>query len=298
MLEPAPRSQISIGKTTITYVPDGEVHLHPNVLFPASAPNGWAAYAPYLSSDGRLPVSVGSFLIRTPGNTILVDLGLGKVDFTVPDLASFKGGNLLQNLAAEGVAPSHVDLVLFTHLHHDHVGWTTNVAPAPNADPNRTVDGLTFAKARHLADRADWDHWSGTAEITGPDPEAVQKPLADVIQFLAAGQAVVPGILPVPTAGHTPGHTSLLVTDPTTDERVLILGDVMHTQAQVSETHWNFLFDVDAVKGTQTRIDLLNAYQDERTIIAGGHFAGSVFGRFLPAALRHGWSSIDPNVTA
>lgn len=94
----------------------------------------------------------------------------------------------------------------------------------------------------------------------------------------------------MPTPGHSPGHTSLLITDPDGDQRLLILGDVMHTQAQVSETHWNFLFDTDADQGTRTRVALLERYHDERTIIAGGHFAGSVFGRFLPAALRHRWA--------
>ena len=32
-------------------------------------------------------------------------------------------------------------------------------------------------------------HWNGTAEVAGPD--AVQKPLAGVIEFLAAGQPIV-----------------------------------------------------------------------------------------------------------
>jgi hypothetical protein len=84
MLDPAPRSQISLGATTITYLPDGEVHLDPAAAFPASGPDGWAAYAPYLDVDGRLPVSVGSFLIRSPAHRILVDLGLGRVDFGAP----------------------------------------------------------------------------------------------------------------------------------------------------------------------------------------------------------------------
>ena len=56
----------------------------------------------------------------------------------------------------------------------------------------------------------------------------------------------------------------------------------MDTQAQVSETHWNFLFDVDAGKGTQTRVALLERYHDDRTLIAGGHFAGAVFGGSYP----------------
>jgi glyoxylase-like metal-dependent hydrolase (beta-lactamase superfamily II) len=290
MLNPAPRSQVRLGTTTVTYLPDGEVHLDPAAAFPASGPDGWAVYAPYLDADGRLPVSVGSFLIRTGAHQILVDLGLGRVGFEVPGLASFTGGALLDSLAGEGLGPADIDTVVFTHLHHDHVGWTSNIAPAPNAARTGPVRGLTFARARHLVDRAEWDYWNGTAELTGPDPDAVQKPLSSVIAFLDRGQAIVPGLQAVSTPGHTPGHTSLLVTGPGTDRRLLILGDVMHTQAQVSETGWHFLFDVDAEQGTQTRVALLDRYHDEHTIIAGGHFAGSVFGRFLPATRHHRWA--------
>jgi glyoxylase-like metal-dependent hydrolase (beta-lactamase superfamily II) len=292
MLNPAQRSQISLGTTTVTYLPDGEVHLDPAAAFPASGPDGWAAYAPYLDADGRLPVSVGSFLIRTSAHRILVDLGLGRVDFEVPPLASFTGGALLASLAGEGLEPADIDTVVFTHLHHDHVGWTSDIAPAPDAPRTGPARGLTFAAARHVADRAEWDYWNGTAELIGPDPDAVQKPLSSVIEFLTPGQDIVPGVQAVPTPGHTPGHTSLLVTDPGSGQRLLILGDVMHTQAQVSQTGWHFLFDVDAAQGTRTRQALLERYHDEHTIIAGGHFAGTVFGRFLPPTRHHHWATV------
>ena len=108
MLNPAPRSQVSVGTTTVTYLPDGEVHLDPAVLFPASAPDGWSV-SPYLDADGRLPISVGSFLIRTEAHRILVDLGLGAVDLEVPNLASFAGGKLLDSLADEGLQPTDID---------------------------------------------------------------------------------------------------------------------------------------------------------------------------------------------
>lgn len=229
--------------------------------------------------------------IAATGARLLVDLGLGVVDFDIPGMGTFSGGRLLDSLAAESLHPSDIDTVVFTHLHHDHVGWTSDHGPAPNSTHSGSPSGLTFGQARHVVDRAEWDFWNGTAELTGPDPDAVQKPLSSVVLFVDRGELVVPGVRAISTAGHTPGHTSLLVTDPGSDERLLILGDVMHTQAQVSETHWNFRFDVDAEAGTKTRIDLLTAYHDDRTTIAGGHFAGTVFGRFLPARLQHRWAA-------
>src|ERR1700744_2057986 len=115
MLNPAPRSQVTLGATTVTYLPDGEAHLDPAVLFPASAPDGWAVYAPYLDADGRLPVSIGSFLIQAGPHRVLFDLGLGRVDFEVQGLASFTGGALLESLAGEGLGPGDIDTVVFSH---------------------------------------------------------------------------------------------------------------------------------------------------------------------------------------
>ncbi|MFF5213306.1 MBL fold metallo-hydrolase [Streptosporangium sp. NPDC000396] len=294
MVQPAPRAHIGIGDTTVTYLPDGHGWLNPAVLFPASSPDGWATHAEFLNAEGRFPVSIGSFLIRTAGRVILVDLGLGAVDFAVPDVATFKGGELLNALAAEGLTPDDVDTVVYTHLHHDHVGWTSDLAPAPNAPAGQTVTGLTFKGARHLVSEAEWRHWSGTAELVGPDPIAVQTPLADRIAFVADGEEIAPGVRILSTPGHTPGHSSLLVTDPAggDNRRLVILGDVMHCQVQVTESHWTFAFDFDPDQSIATRERLLKELEDGNTILAGGHFAGSVFGQVLPPAARRAWAGM------
>lgn len=285
------KALMSVGDTTITFLPDGSASLNPQVLFPASQPDGWDTHAEFLDGSRQLPVSIGSFLIRTADRRIVVDLGLGRVDFAVPDLATFKGGRLLDNLATEGVTPEQIDTVLFTHLHHDHVGWTSNVAPAPNAKAGQVVTGPTFPNARHLVSAAEWHHWSGTSELIGPDPAAVQAPLRDRLQFIDDGEDVAPGVRVLATPGHTPGHVSLVVTDPAgrAAQRLVILGDVMHCQVQVIESGWSFLFDVDPAQGVATRELLLKELEDADTVVGGGLFAGNVFGRVLPPATRRAW---------
>lgn len=161
MVKPALRAQIAIGETTVTYLPDGEGWLDPAAFFPCSMPDGWATHSEFLDEHGRFPVSIGSFLIRTGGRSVLVDLGLGAVDYAIPEVASFKAGALVRSLAAEGLSPADVDTVVYTHLHHDHVGWTSDVAPAPHFPDGRKVGGLTFHGARHLVSEAEWRHWEG-----------------------------------------------------------------------------------------------------------------------------------------
>jgi glyoxylase-like metal-dependent hydrolase (beta-lactamase superfamily II) len=276
----------------VTYLPDGEGHLDSAFIFPASAPHGWAPHAHLLDADGRFPVSIGSFLIRTAGRVLLVDLGLGRASFEIPAVASYQGGRLLESLAAEGLDPADVDTVFFTHLHHDHVGWTTDVAPAPDFPDGAHVEGLTFSRARHLVAESEWDYWTDNGTFPGPDARAVQAPLAERIQFVGDGAEIAPGVRVLATPGHTPGHHSLVVADPAgvDPRRLVILGDVMHCQVQVTESHWSFVFDVDDEQAVHTREQLLKELEDPDTLLAGGHFADHVFGRVLPPAPRRAWA--------
>jgi len=266
MPETAPRHRVQIGTTTVTYLPDGAVHADPEALFPATTAQDWTPHGHLLDSNGWLTASVGSFLVRNDSGTALVDLGLGRVSFEVPGVAAYEGGLLLTSLHAEGLSAADIDLVLFTHLHRDHVGWTSD-----------GTGGLTFPNARHCVDRTEWDHWQSHTDAAGPDLEAVLTPLSPIIEFFDA-HPPAPDLRTVPTPGHTPGHTSVLITDPASETRLLILGDALHTTAQVTEPHWHFRSDVDPGLAVIHRLDLLGHGRDGRTIIAGGHFSDHVFG--------------------
>ncbi|MCW2140122.1 MBL fold metallo-hydrolase [Actinoplanes cyaneus] len=248
---------MKIGQTMITFVHDGEVRGDPQSFFPGS---DWTAHADLLDDTGQAVANVGSFLIRTDAHVILVDLGLGP------------GGALLDNLAALGTSPADVDLVLLTHLHRDHVGWAG-----------------AFPRARHLVERREWDFWSACPGGVGPDPERVLPALAGDLGFLDELPA---GIRAIPTPGHTPGHTSFLITDPGTDERVLVLGDLLHTRAQFDELAWQFRSDDDPARARRQRAGVLTRFRDGRTVLAGGHFAGDAFEPPAPRPAVRGASAL------
>lgn len=98
---PTQRSQLTMGTTTITYLPDGFATLDPEIMFPGA---DWPAHPGHLH-DGRLVLSFGSFLIRAAGRNILVDLGAGKADAGLPNVGQTKGGLLLNSLAPPLWAP-------------------------------------------------------------------------------------------------------------------------------------------------------------------------------------------------
>jgi len=281
---PAPLSAINVGTTRITYLPDGDSRVSPTLLFPASNDGLWAAHPEFLDQDGKLVVSLGGFLVETGDQNVLVDLGIGNATIPLPPADGFlRGGRFLDSLKQTGVKPADVNVVFFTHLHLDHVGWTAQ-------------DGtLTFPNARYLAGQSEWEFWRGltdedVAALGGPDPQAVQAPLEHRIELVTDGQAIASGIHVMASPGHTPGHCSVLISSHS--KRAIILGDTLHCPLQFDKTELSAIFDVDAGRARQTRERIAAELEGSPdTIAAGGHFPNTVFGRVALGSEKR-WVSI------
>jgi glyoxylase-like metal-dependent hydrolase (beta-lactamase superfamily II) len=274
----APQDSISIGDIRITYLPDGEGHIAATGMFPASTEEAWQAHTQWLDEDGRVLTMLGGFLIQTGDRNIVVDLGFGDHSAEFPGFATFVGGRYLDSLKQTGVAQGDVDTVIFTHMHLDHVGWTT------------TGGSLTFPNARHVAGGAEWAHWQHPDESgVGPNPETVLAPLAPRIDQATDGESVAPGINLLATPGHTPGHLSIVVSSGT--DRAVILGDVVNCPVQLAEPEWSVLFDVDPALARRTRENLLAELEGSSTVVAGSHFTESVFGRVVPGQGKRLWQT-------
>jgi len=227
-------------------------------IFPGVRTEQWWPYVrryPWAFADAHtLYGRVGSYLLRAPGHTLLVDTGIG------PGTMGMRG-KLLEDLERNGVEPEDVDTVFLTHLHGDHVGWSL-----------ASDGGPAFPGARYVTQDAEW-------EAAEPYLRRAMASLDDlgVLHLLDGEEVIAEAFTAVPTPGHSPGHASLLVSSG--GEQALVLGDVIVHPAQVTEPTWNINFDVDKEQATFTRAQLLDWLEADGITVAAGHIPGSGFGR-------------------
>jgi glyoxylase-like metal-dependent hydrolase (beta-lactamase superfamily II) len=226
----------------------------------------WEPHQSFLADDGMLELALGGFLVRAGERTVLVDTGLGDLE-----RGAFAGGRLLDELAGLGVAPPDVTDVVLTHLHFDHVGWTTH-----HGD-------VVFANATYRCDRRDWEHF------VGPDPGATRKlsPLVDRLETWDGSGSLLPGIDTLAAPGHTPGSTIVVLSSGT--DRALLLGDVVHCPIELVDDEWAGMGDVDPELARRTRMALAREIEGTDVPVAGAHFVGMQFGRLLAAQGRRWW---------
>jgi glyoxylase-like metal-dependent hydrolase (beta-lactamase superfamily II) len=252
-----------IGDIDVTPVSDGHFNM------PASYFGENASFEPHkalLNENGMLVVPIGCFIVRTGDLTVLVDAGLGDIDYGEVG----QGGDLPASLAAHGVSPDDVDMVICTHLHSDHSGWLVK-------------DGAPFfpnAAVRFGA--GDWGQFVEQA-LGGPQTAADVKLLADmgrVETIDGDGVTVAPGITARTAPGHTDGHVVLVLSSG--DARAVLLGDAVTCPIQLEEPDWGAMSDVDPALAARTREALYKELEGTDTLAVGAHFPGLEFGRVLP----------------
>ena len=227
--------------------------------YPRSA---WAPYEEEVLEDGMLQLYYGSFFLRSQGRTVLVDTGMGPGPH-----AHLEGrtGNLLGALDQAGVGADDVDVVLHTHLHPDHVGW--------NVDSSGDTARPYFPRARYLAPRKDWEHFT-QPEVLPTAPHVSQSviPLDDLglVEFIDDGHIVTDEITTLETPGHTPGHQVILVSSG--GERAAIVGDLIHNPVQIYEPDWCAFVDTSPEDTRRSRRAFMDRAEGEDMIVAAGHF--------------------------
>ncbi|MGB8861423.1 MAG: MBL fold metallo-hydrolase [Ilumatobacteraceae bacterium] len=257
---------ISVGDLTVHPILDGTAVLD-KTLWTGS---DWTAHRHLLRDDDTMLVPVGAFLVRAGERLLLLDAGIGDVHNEM-----FEGGQLLISLAAAGVQPGDIDTIIVSHLHSDHMGWL------------ETDGGPTFAYATVHVGASDWDYFVDNEGGSKRRAERLRSIESHVQLIEGDGATILPGVTTRATPGHTPGHTSTVISSGR--ERLIVLGDALHCPAQLTESEWQFFYDVDPELGVRTRQALLREAEAEGTTLLPCHFPGMQAARLMPAHGQRHW---------
>ena len=273
-----PGNKLTIGNVEITSLSDGLLEFDLCNFFPDIPQENWEPHASHLTPEGKVAFNLACFLVRSDGKTIVVDTGLGPKP--TPETP---WGDLLNDFKAHGIRPEDVDMVVFTHLHRDHVGW--------NLQSRNGKYEPTFPNARYWMSTKDWEacHNPDLVETRFPNAPECVWPLEDLglIEFMDGEQALTSELTTLPTPGHTPGHMSIMINS--RGERGIILGDVLHNSVQVHETDWVSRADIDPEQTRATRRSMMERLEREGLPVAAVHMAAPGFGKIVRLQGRRVW---------
>lgn len=186
-------------------------------------------------------------LVETAQQKILFDTGLGK-------------GGIQMALAEVGLTPADIDVVVITHMHPDHIsGLTTDGAE-------------TFAKARYVTGRREFDFWRGMeAGNRIVDLMAAKlTPFAEKLTFLEDQGSVASGITALASHGHTPGHMSYRLESE--GQQLVLTADLAnHYVWSFAHPEWEIKFDMDKAAATAARRQVLGMLAADKIPMIGYH---------------------------
>jgi glyoxylase-like metal-dependent hydrolase (beta-lactamase superfamily II) len=198
-----------------------------------------AAFGPDFAVDDKNCVTTGlnSLLIRTGTQTVLVETGMGNK--LSERMIKFYGqpAQLLANLAAGGVAPEDIDIVINTHLHFDHCGWNTV------RDRNGKIVP-TFPRAKYYAPEGEWQYARKPSErdsISYISDNYDPLVASGQMTLLKGGEEIVPGISVQTFPGHTAHMQAVIVRS--RGQTACYISDLIPTTAHIDLT-WGMSFDL------------------------------------------------------
>jgi glyoxylase-like metal-dependent hydrolase (beta-lactamase superfamily II) len=205
--------------------------------------------------------------LETPRGLVLFDSGTGGQ--LVPTARG-----VLPAMQAAGLDPARVTTIAVTHYHGDHISGLTDAA-----------GNAVFPNAELVVPEPEHAFWTdpANAQRLGAGAQNVARRLAPYqarLRRISPDAEVAPGIRAVPTHGHSPGHTSYLVSDGA--DSVMVLGDLTsRPEINLRNPGWHVIFDMDAPMAEATRRRVFDRLVADGTRAVGYHWPFPAMGRVL-----------------
>lgn len=268
-----------IGDYEMTAINDGTWFRPIDDKFVKNAPHAAVQQAladSFQPTDG-LPTPFTTLAVNTGSKLILIDTGTGgQLKPVAPQSGTWEA-----NLAAAGIDPKAVDIILISHFHADHINGL------------KTKDGqFVFPNAEISVSAPEWTYWmddanmSRAAESLRPYFLNARRIFADIakdVRRFTPGGEVAPGVTAIASYGHTPGHTSFAIASG--GEAMLALGDVaQYPQVFVRHPEWQPAFDTDGALAVETRKKMLDRLAANKMLVQGYHFPFPAVGHIVRTA--------------
>jgi glyoxylase-like metal-dependent hydrolase (beta-lactamase superfamily II) len=208
-------------------------------------------------------------VLNTGTRLVLIDMGTGEANYIA---SKGVGGQMLANMAAAGIDPAAIDTIIISHYHGDHINGLI-----------RADNSLAFPNAEVLVPALEHTYWTDAGEESrSPTPRIadnfknVRRVIghAEVMKRLRTyewDKEVIPGVLAVATPGHTPGHTSHVVTSGSST--VYVQADVTHAPFLFARhPGWHAFYDHDPVAAEATRRKVYDMLAADKMLVQGFHY--------------------------
>jgi glyoxylase-like metal-dependent hydrolase (beta-lactamase superfamily II) len=253
-----------IGDIEVRYLDGGSFRLDGGAMFGVVPKVFWDKKSPP-DEKNRVSLRANSLLVRAHGKTIVIETGNGtKWDAKQRGIYAVQEGDpLLDSLAANGVQPRDVDLVINTHLHFDHAGGNTRI------ENGRAVPA--FPRARYIVQRAELAHAAAPSERDRasyfpdnflPITEAGLWDLTD------GDQEILPGINVARIPGHNADIQAVLLTGG--GKTIAFVADLLPTRHHIP-LPWIMAYDLYPMQTLETKRNWVPRMARENWTVVFGH---------------------------
>jgi glyoxylase-like metal-dependent hydrolase (beta-lactamase superfamily II) len=275
---------LRVGRLTVHTLDAGIQHLDGGAMFGVVPKPLWQRRIP-ADDRNRIRMAMRCMLIEHDDGLVLIDTGLGNkepdkfLDIYGIENRGADGRTTLEDaLSALGHVPADVATVINTHLHFDHAGGDTFVAPD---DPEGRVQ-LTFPKAQYVVHRREYEWATHTNERTQASYLAhnfVPVDQAGRFRFLdGAAAEILPGVRMMVTPGHVPWHMAIVIESE--GECLLFPADTIPT-AHHLPLAWIMGYDVEPLRTLESKRALLDQGVREGWRVVFEHDADTAGGRLV-----------------
>lgn len=276
--------RFKIGSIEATAISDAQLSIKPvGAVWPDVKPDEMQAVlrANFKSTEAFQP-EVNVLVLKKGGDTVLIDSGAGG-----------KSARLMAGLRQAGIKPEQINLIAITHLHGDHFGGLSTeggTAAFPGARVAINKTEVEYWQTMPSAGDLVLDEKTKAGWVQGAQNAIkVATPKLDKVK---GGDKPLPWLEFVDTAGHTPGHSSLNISDGA--DKLMIFGDVGHHPVfTFQKPEWTISFDYSKKEAVATRKKVLAQLAADRTRVMAYHMPWPGIGYVKKTAEAYEWVAED-----